>query len=267
MSSWIDSVSAEVSRRLPNFDAASVRHCAKRRVATLAECVNLSPAATGSTSLAHGMMQPSSAFALYHNVSRNKTGFPSQAHGFTPKDYAQHAKKHGLPTPRCFIMAVRDPVSRMASAYRDDMRLSHRLTSASHITSHSSVFNTDTSTWLDADPENITRHTAQKWNLTYLYSRNSTTDMFIRNVRADAMSNASRLWRKSVAAPRYHNVYHSMPQPEGGSFCARIAPANTLHREPSNHWMRRWLSLLLTCRMCKGRDVHTRGRARLGACR
>jgi len=225
-SSWTTPYTAAAAKVLPHFSADELRRCSRRRVESLSECVNLSPAATGSTSVAHGMAR-SPLFEKYgngtHVILRNETGFPLQAHGFTAKAYQQHAHQYGLPVPRCFIMAVRDPVSRLTSSFVDDIRVSKRLYGASGPLKQEyrnlSAYVSDTTTWEEVYPDfpELAAKRSPKWNLRFLYSTVPNADGFIRNVR-EGPSAASGTWRYSVATPSYPNPLRSFPGPTNGSF-------------------------------------------------
>lgn len=118
----IKEIAAHAATILPIWTEETYRRCTRRRVTSFDSCVQLTPAGTGSTTL--GMAFSKGRFhdrftTKYYDTPREKTGFPGQSHGWEPRHYTAMAKAKHLPEPECYIMTLRDPVSRLSSGMRE----------------------------------------------------------------------------------------------------------------------------------------------------
>jgi hypothetical protein len=89
-------------------------------------CVNLNVAATGSESL-HTLLLNEPAFARYHDRARvplSESRLPGHRH-MSVAEWRAYARAKSLPQPECFIMTVRDPAARLASAFRYECQTGH----------------------------------------------------------------------------------------------------------------------------------------------
>ena len=108
----------------PHVDKDVLQRCITRGATQLYDptsYVLLSNAATGSTSLARFFTDfypeyTSGAFSL----SRNRFPGKGHSHAMSIADFGRWFKSHAWPIPHCFVLSLRDPASRLESAFRYD---------------------------------------------------------------------------------------------------------------------------------------------------
>lgn len=129
----IATIAAHASSTLPRVSASDLRQCGQHRAGTpLSSCVHLSNPATGSTSLAAAFkrepfLQNLTFVAHGIEVSRQRT-FPTvrypaidymHTHMMGVGDVQHFLRGKQLPPAECFVMTLRDPATRLESAFRD----------------------------------------------------------------------------------------------------------------------------------------------------
>ena len=126
---------------LPQLTPADLTQCRRHREATpLSHCVHLSNPATGSTSLATAFLhlQPLQNLTFPNDVTRRRTeifnsgagkaGFDlMQTHAFDVASLQSYLQRKRLPKATCFVISLRDPASRLLSAFRDSFVHGERL--------------------------------------------------------------------------------------------------------------------------------------------
>lgn len=127
-------VACNVTAALPRFGLDEYQNCKRVQAPNISACLALTPAATGSTTLARSLFDLPEA-SWYYTLLRSKTGFPLASHGATAGFYNDFARRHGLPLPACFIMTLRDPISRLESGFREELRTGGREVRGLHNTS------------------------------------------------------------------------------------------------------------------------------------
>ena len=126
-------VREHIASTLPSLTPSELSQCARHRSDTrLRECVHLSNPGTGSLTLST-LVHDEPALRQYYESERglDQKGvrhLPMHSHAFGPVEYREIMKELNLPPPKCYIMTVRDPVIRLQSGFRDDVRMKGRLT-------------------------------------------------------------------------------------------------------------------------------------------
>ena len=126
-------VRAHIASTLPSFTPSELTQCTRHRSGTrLCECVHLSNPGTGSLSLST-LVHNEPALRHYYESERaldqpKVSHLPMHSHAFGPVEYRALMRELNLPLPKCYIMTVRDPVVRLQSGFRDELRVKGRLT-------------------------------------------------------------------------------------------------------------------------------------------
>ena len=137
----IHALSAHIAATLPDLSRRTLRQCFVHRPGSqLSSCVHLSNPASGSTWLADVFRRHSSLqnVSFFGQTMPRTSVFPlptkvspvdmMHTHAMGVADIQRWLRANQLPPARCFVMTLRDPAERFASAFRDSYMHAERLT-------------------------------------------------------------------------------------------------------------------------------------------
>ena len=137
-------LAAHAAAQLPDLSAAALGACLRPKALPLSSCLHLSNPASGSTSLSNhfkhderfrNLTFPHASTALPRaDIFPSGTGIQGfdlmHTHAFGISEYQSYLRHKKLPEARCFVLPIRDPATRLMSAFRDSYVHAERMTAS-----------------------------------------------------------------------------------------------------------------------------------------